>query len=228
MKCQQAEPILGRFLDRDLPAGRFAAVGEHVRTCERCAARVDELQWVVAQLKAQPHPKAPSELAARLHLRLAAEPVPARKPVFDIPRSLLNWPSLGLGAAVAAALMFVVLRSSQPSVGIQVAAVPVDRNVGVQIAFGVDRDVKDVTFDIKLSDGLRFVDAKGQPVNTQEVSWKGELMRGKTVVPVTVRGIRPGKWDILAIVRKNQMARATQIIVPVQGDTSSVLPGGEG
>ncbi len=228
MKCQQAEPILGRFLDRDLPAGRFAAVEEHVRDCRGCAERLDELRWVLAQLEAQPHPKAPSDLAARLHLRLAAEAAPARRTAFDIVRSVLNWPSLGLGAAVAAALMFVVLRGVQPNVGIQVAAVPVDQNVGVQIAFGVDRDVKDVTFDIKLSDGLRFVDAKGQPVNTQEVSWKGELMRGKTVVPVTVRGIRPGKWDILAIVRKNQMARATQIIVPVEGDTSSGLPGGEG
>lgn len=227
MKCQQAEPILGRFLERDLPAGRFAAVGDHVRTCQRCAERLDELQWVVAQLKAQPRPTAPPDLAAKLHVRLAAEAAPARWTASDVLRSALNWPSLGLGAAVAAALMFVVLRGGQPSVGIQVAAVPVDQNVGVQIAFGVDRDVKDVTFDIKLSDGLRFVDAKGQPVDTQEVSWKGELMRGKTVVPVTVRGIRPGKWDILAIVRKNQMARATQIIVPVQGDTSSVLPGGE-
>lgn len=218
MKCQQAEELLGRFLDGpgELPAREFAAVGEHVRSCSACGAHLEQLRWVIAQLEAQPQPKAPPDLAAKLHLRLASEPAPARIRMVDRLRGAFNWPSVASGALVAAAVMFYVLRGMQPSVGIQVAAVPVDQNVGVQIAFDVGQDVKGVTFDIKLSDGLRFVDAKGQPVDTQEVKWQGELLRGKTVVPVTVRGVRPGKWEILAVVRKDQMARATQIIVPVQ------------
>ncbi|MBU6429307.1 MAG: hypothetical protein KGR26_09875, partial [Cyanobacteria bacterium REEB65] len=151
-------------------------------------------QQVEQLLRAQTRPKAPADLAARLHQRLASEPAPRRPWHAGIGKLLLgiSWPSLGAGGVVAVALTLIVMRATRPAVGIQVASVPVNQNVGLQIAFDVGRNVQDVTFDIKLSDGLKFVDAKGQPVSTQEVRWTGELMQGKTVVPVTVRGVRPG------------------------------------
>ncbi len=219
MNCQQAEPLLGSYLDgpSDLDERSWNEVSDHVQGCKGCSEHLDDLRWVIAQVKAQPQIKAPADLAAKLHMRLALEPAPRPAGFWERLKASVNFPSLGIGAAVAAALMFAVLRGPQPQVGIQVSAVPIDQNVAVQIAFDVGEDVEDVTFDVQLQDGLQFVDAKGQPTTTQNVSWKGSLRRGTTVVPVTVRGIRPGRWEILATVRKDQLARRTQIIIPVTG-----------
>ena len=52
---------------------------------------------------------------------------------------------------------------------------------------------------------------------TASVSWKGSLEKGKTVVPIVVRGIRPGRYEIEAFVRKGSMKRKTTIVLPVQG-----------
>ncbi|MBM3268837.1 MAG: zf-HC2 domain-containing protein [Candidatus Sericytochromatia bacterium] len=219
MNCQQAEPLLGSYLEGQAELGdrAWSAVSDHVQGCRACSDHLDDLRWVIAQVKAQPRVKAPADLAAKLHLRLAMEPPPRTASLWERVRASLNFPSLGIGAAVAAALMFVVLRGPQPQLGIQVSAVPIDQDVAVQIAFDVGEDVSDVTFDVQLQDGLKFIDAKGQPTTTQNVTWKGSLKRGTTVVPVTVRGIRPGRWEILATVRKDQLARRTQIIIPVTG-----------
>jgi len=217
MNCQQAEPLLGSYLDGrdDLGPRVWDDVSDHLQACKPCSEQLDDLRWVIAQVKAQPEIKAPPDLAQKLHMRLALEGTPRTESWLDRLRNLVSWPSLAAGAAVAALLMFVVLRGPQPQVGLQVSAVPVDQNVAVQIAFDVDQDVKDVTFDIQLQDGLKFIDSKGQPLTTQTVTWQGELKRGKTVIPVIVRGVRPGRWEILAVVRKDQLARRTQIIIPV-------------
>lgn len=230
MNCQQAEQLLGSYLEgpEELGAKVFGEMSDHLQGCKSCSEELDDLRWVIAQVKAQPRVKAPADLAQKLHMRLALEGVPKSETWSDKLRRLVNWPSLGIGAAVAAALMFAVLRFPQPAVGIQVSAVPVDHDVAVQIAFDVDQDVQDVTFDIQLQEGLKFVDGKGQPLTTQAVSWQGSLRRGTTVVPVTVRGIRPGSFEILATVRKNQLARRTQIIVPVMPAKSSGMTGAEG
>ncbi len=230
MNCQQAEQLLGSYLEgpEELGSGVFGEVSDHVQGCKGCSDELDDLRWVIGQVKAQPRVQAPADLAQKLHLRLALEGTPRTENWLDRVRSVVNWPSLGIGAAVAAALMFAVLRGPQPAVGIQVSAVPVDQNVAVQIAFDVDQDVQDVTFDIQLQDGLKFVDAKGQPVVNQTVSWQGSLKRGTTVVPVTVRGIRPGRFEILAVVSKNQLAKRTQIIIPVMPSKSSGMTGAEG
>jgi hypothetical protein len=219
MNCQQAEPLLGSYLEGPAELGPrvWGDVSDHLQACKGCSEHLDDLRWVIAQVQAQPKMKAPPDLAAKLHMRLALEGPPKSASLVERFRAMVNVPSLAFGAVAAAVLMFVVLRGPQPPVGIQVSAVPVDQNVAVQIAFDVGQDVEDVTFDIALQDGLKFVDDKGQPLQTQTVSWKGALKKGNTVVPVTVRGVRPGRWELLATVRKNQLSRRTQIIIPVMG-----------
>lgn len=231
MNCQQVEPLLGSFLEgpAELSEREFGDVGRHVEACRTCTEHLDEMRWVIEQVKAQPRVTAPADLAQKLHMRLALEGKPRKFGVFEKIREIISWPSLATGAAVAAAVMFIVLRGPQPIVAIQASAVPLDRNVSVQIAFDVGEDVQDVTFDIKLQEGLKFVDGEGQPISDQQVTWKGELKRGKTVIPVMVRGIRPGRFEILAVVRKNQLARETRIIIPVMSSKSgAAAANGEG
>jgi hypothetical protein len=49
------------------------------------------------------------------------------------------------------------------------------------------------------------------------VAWKGSLEQGKTVVPIVVRGLRPGNYEIQAYVSKGAMRQKTTIVLPVTG-----------
>src|SRR5438552_1653462 len=112
MNCQQVEPLLSSYLggQRELGERVFGVVTDHVQGCRACSDHLDDLRWVVAQVKAQPRPQAPTDLAAKLHNRLALEPTPAKPGIFARLGLTPNWPSVAAGAAIAAVLMFFVLR----------------------------------------------------------------------------------------------------------------------
>ena len=136
----------------------------------------------------------------------------------DVRRRWSHWASSFAGAAAACAV-FLVWQFT-PGAGvprIETAAVTVKQDVAVNIGFDVDEGVDGVIFQVDLPEGLKFIDDKAQPMLAQSVSWKGSLEKGKTVVPIVVRGIRPGRYEIEAFVRKGSMKRKTTIVLPVQG-----------
>ncbi|HEY9898268.1 MAG TPA: zf-HC2 domain-containing protein [Pantanalinema sp.] len=235
MTCDDVQNYLGEYLDPAEDAIPRAAIAEHLASCPECAEHLRELEIVTAMLRDRKAPEAPADLMDKIRLRLADEPVPSSAPSSDpgvlmrVAR-LINWPSLAAGAVAAGtiiALVTVVLRNQAPLPTIQTAAVAVSSPTSVNIGFDVAQDVNDVTFTIDLPKGLEFVDANNQPIDSQTVSWQGELKRGKTVVPITVRGVQPGRFEILATVRKNQFAQTTKIVVPIegrQGTNPSVTP----
>ncbi|MNK42860.1 hypothetical protein D3C87_615520 [compost metagenome] len=226
MTCADVQSQLTAYLDPREDALNRAVIAQHLAGCGDCRQAEGELQEIFALLKDRKAPELPEGFMEKLHLKLAQEPAPtpAGSLWLDRLKGLFNWPSLAAGAVAAAVLISVVnLRSPVPT--IQTASVSEATQMAVNIGFDVDRDVDGVTFQIDLPEGLEFVDAEGQPVVAQSVSWQGELKRGKTVVPVTVRGTQPGRYEILATVRKNQMVRTTRIVVPVdpRQDSSQTL-----
>lgn len=225
MTCEDVQNYLGEYLDPAEDAIPRRAIAQHLETCSECAEHLRELEIVTAMLRDRKAPEAPADLMDKIRLRLADEPSPVPEPAGDpsvlvrISR-LINWPSLAAGAVAAGmiiALVTVVLRNQAPLPTIQTAAVTVASPTSVNIGFDVAQDVNDVTFTIDLPKGLEFVDANNQPIDSQSVSWQGELKRGKTVVPIMVRGVQPGRFEILATVRKNQFAQTTKIVVPIEG-----------
>ena len=100
---------------------------------------------------------------------------------------------------------------------IETAAVSANTNVAVNIGFDVASRVEGVTYQIDLPEGLQFVDDHGKPMLAQSVAWKGSLEQGKTVVPIVVRGVRPGNYEIQAYVSKGAMRQKTTIVLPVTG-----------
>ncbi|MBO9540407.1 zf-HC2 domain-containing protein [bacterium] len=223
MMCEDVQNYLGEYLDPAEDAIPRAAIAEHLAGCAECTEHLRELSIVTAMLRDRKAPDAPPDLMDKIRLRLADEPVPApASPPSVLARvsKLINWPSLAAGAVAAGtiiALVTVVLRNQAPLPTIQTAAVTVASPTSVNIGFDVAQDVNDVTFTIDLPKGLEFVDANNQPIDSQSVSWQGELKRGKTVVPIMVRGVQPGRFEILATVRKNQFAQTTKIVVPIEG-----------
>jgi hypothetical protein len=112
-------------------------------------------------------------------------------------------------------LLTVVNLQNQAMPPLETAAVSVKEDVALNIGFDVAQSVEDVTFQIDLPEGLQFVDDNRQPMLAQSVAWKGSLVEGKTVIPIVVRGVRPGRYEIQAFVRKGPMMRKETIVLPV-------------
>lgn len=224
--------VLTAWLDHALDAETAAGVGVHVAGCPTCKQATDEEAWVKQVLGQVPPTALPEGLEARVFEALHALPEApcaasevaralAEAPVPASPsRWRFSWISGGLGAAIAAVLFLVVLPRSTPLPRIETAAVEVQQNVAVSIGFDVASSVEDVTYEIALPDGLRFVGEDSQTLEAQSVKWQGALVAGKTVVPIVVRGMRPGTYEILATVRKGAMVKHTTIVVPVTGEES--------
>ncbi|MEB3236844.1 MAG: zf-HC2 domain-containing protein [Candidatus Sericytochromatia bacterium] len=229
MDCRQAEPLLATWLDGPGCLGGIeeVEVEAHVAACASCGRHVSTLRTIQEQVRAMPKPALPEDFRRKLHLALAAEPVPVR-PWHVRLLSGLNLPSLALGAASAAALTFFLWRPPGPGIVLEATAVPVGQDVAVQVAFEVQEDVRDVTFDVRLPEGLRFVDGRGRDLPESQVTWQGELRKGRTVVPIAVRGLQPGRWEITAVVRKDRSIRETHIVLPVTGDGTRQVPGKQG
>lgn len=238
MRCDDTLDLLSDYLDNALPDVERGRVDAHLAECAECRRELAEVRWVTELLHAVPAEPMPAELPSRVFAALAALPdeAPVAEPAKTEPTPAgagavlagapvpatpwyrrLNWPSAVVGAVAAVALLFVwnMQNSSLPK--IETAAVSPNTDVAVNIGFDVASNVDDVTFQIDLPEGLRFVDDKHQPLLAQSVSWKGSLKEGKTVVPIVVRGVVPGKWTIEAYVRKGPMMRKTTIVMPVTG-----------
>jgi len=219
MNCDQVQTHLSDFLDASDDTVPRAEVDRHLAGCAACSAQLKELQLLVTLLRDRKAPPAPPELMGRIRERLAQEPAPA----VEAPRGLgrlISWPSLAAGAVAAGLCIWVgfsVLKSETPIPTIQTAAVTVASPAAVNIGFDAEKDVDGVTYTIDLPKGLQFLDANNQPVDSRTISWQGQLKRGKTVVPITVRGVQPGRYEILATIRKNEFAQTTKIVLPVVG-----------
>ena len=232
MRCDDALDQLTDYLDDALPAPAKAVLDAHMADCAECRRELAEVREVIALLHAVPTEPMPEALPGRIFAALDALPesvpglaesvapesaqVLATAPVAVTPWwKRINLPSAMAGAVAAVALLFVwnVQNSQLPN--IQTAEVRQNQDVAVNIGFDVAQNVEDVTFQIDLPEGLQFVDDQQQPLLAQSVSWKGSLKSGKTVVPIVVRGVQPGKWTIEAYVRKGPMMRKTTIVMPV-------------
>jgi anti-sigma factor RsiW len=112
MKCEEAEVLIHALLDDELDAGHARDVETHVAACPRCAAQLRDYRdmrksFAGAKLSFE----APSDLRRRVDARL---PAPAARPDR---RSLLKGfaGGVGLSSAIAAGLVFAVMRTDQDS-----------------------------------------------------------------------------------------------------------------
>lgn len=227
--CDEAQDYMSDHLDRSLGGWEAIAMNGHLAACQDCRQQIQEMQAVVALLRAVPREELPAQLAGNVSQALAALPetgVPVGTVETGTVRAVnrrangrarwSNWAS-GFAGAAAAAFFFACLQGLPVGLPrIETAAVSVQTDVAVNIGFDVDESVDNVTFQINLPEGLKFVDEKSQPMLAQSVSWKGSLKEGKTVVPIVVRGVRPGRYEIEAFVKKGPMMRKTTILLPVQ------------
>ncbi|MEB3283825.1 MAG: zf-HC2 domain-containing protein [Candidatus Sericytochromatia bacterium] len=224
LECNEAQDAFTGALEETLVTEDRLAFEHHLASCDACRKAFAQFVSVVQLLaKVTPVP-VPEDLAERIlnGLRQVSRPVGGRAsrttPARAVKPRWNHFLSGLVGAAATAAAVFVW--SYLPGVGVpklEARAVPVSQDVAVHIQFEADERLDGVVFQVDLPEGLKFIDDSSSPLLAQSVSWRGALEKGKTVVPIVVRGTRPGNYTIEAVVRKGPLIRRTTVVLPVEG-----------
>jgi predicted anti-sigma-YlaC factor YlaD len=227
MACDESRDRFSEHLDGTLGGLDTVSLESHLEACAECRVQHNQIAAVRMLLRAVPREELPVGLPARLKAAIDGLPVDvvptverqsAATTLASVPlRRRFNWTSAVVGAAAAVGMFFVWNMQTAKLPNIETAAVSTNTDVAVNIGFDVAQSVDGVTFQIDLPEGLNFVDDKSHPMLAQSVAWRGSLKEGKTVVPVVVRGLRPGRYEIQAYVSKGAMRKKTTIVLPVTG-----------
>ena len=160
----------------------------------------------------------PPELGfqAALHRRLVAAGPPEPAPGWDRVRSLLRrrapvlWPVVGVAAGVATFLVLSAMQ--QPAAPAPEVAqvlrpiaepgtlVPVSKVAVIKLDFTADVAVEEADFQVSLPEGLWFF-ADGEDLPLRSFAWTQPLSAGSNVIPVAVRGYKPGRYLVTAQAR---------------------------
>ena len=177
---------------------------------------------------------------AALHQRLAAESAPAAAGLYDHALAWLRaqhawlWPVGGLAAGVAAYTLLVVVhgnpmgRETAPpqvvhSAPMVVASgpvlpsfrVPSSKVAVIKLAFAAEVAVEDVTFEVTLPEGLAFWSG-GKRLDERTFRWPGRLDAGENLIPIAVRGDRPGRYPVVATVEIDGHVLEHRVVLDVQ------------
>jgi hypothetical protein len=177
---------------------------------------------------------------AALHQRLAAEPTPAARGSFSRALAWLRerrawaWPVGGLAAGAAAYALLMVVHGNpvgreMPQTPIAQAAptppangpvlpsfrVPSSKVAVIKLAFSADVAVEDVTFEVTLPEGLAFW-SSGKRLDERTFRWPGRLDAGENLIPIAVRGDRPGRYPVVATVEIEGRVLEHRVVLDVQ------------
>jgi len=177
---------------------------------------------------------------AALHQRLAAEPAPAARGSFDRALAWLRhrhawlWPVGGLAAGVAAYALLVVVHGNP--IGLDMAQTPVaqvappapangpvwpsfrvpsSKVAVIKLAFSAEIAVEDVIFEVTLPEGLAFW-SSGKRLDERTFRWPGRLAAGENLIPIAVRGDRPGRYPVVATVEVEGRVLEHRVVLDVQ------------
>jgi hypothetical protein len=174
----------------------------------------------------------PPELGfqASLHRRLVAAGTPEPAPGWDRVRWFLRrsapllWPSVGVAAGVAAFLSMSALqqppapRPDTPEVARTLhepgTAVPASKVAVIKLDFAADVAVEEADFQVSLPEGLTFW-ADGEDLPLRSFTWTQPLIAGSNVIPIAVRGHKPGRYLVTALARAGDQRIEHDVVLEV-------------
>lgn len=227
MTCGEVHGLLPSLASEELSAEQARLCHAHLGVCSACTTRLAEHQRLLRLLSWVGETESvPRVLSQGLHLRLAQEPVPKRPlfsslwPVLDV----LRWHRTGLLAAACALAVVLTAPSlwkrspgASQADGSELAAafqVPAQRVAVVRIDFVADVEIPEVEFEVTLPSDLQFVD-EGQVIPDRTLVWRGSLVSGSNPIPLAVRGVKPGRYRVIARARGAGLAVRHDILLDV-------------
>lgn len=147
---------------------------------------------------------------ARLHQRLVASGPPARSGRWEWLGARLGgrllWPAIGIAAGVAAFLALELVRSAgigtpaPAAATVEIAEVPASKIAVIRLNFSADVAVESADLKVSLPEGLAFW-ADGTALRQRSFEWTQPLQAGDNLIPIAVRGQRPGRYQVTATAR---------------------------
>ncbi|SET49631.1 hypothetical protein [Stigmatella erecta] len=167
---------------------------------------------------------------ARLHRRLAEAGPPTPASGWDVVRDFWRrrapvlWPTVGVAAGVATFLVLGALRGGAVGAGTQAEAalerpgtqVPVSKVAVIKLDFTADVAVEQADFQVSLPEGLSFW-ADGEELPLRSFQWTQALSAGSNVIPIAVRGQRPGRYLVTAFARAGDQRIEHDVVLEVTG-----------
>ncbi len=145
---------------------------------------------------------------AALHRRLVAAGPPQPAGLWARLRAALDgqgrwlWPAFGVVAGVAAFFLMGLLRPPPGTAPAPIASavtteVPASKVAVIKLDFSADVAVESADFEVSLPEGLAFW-ADGEELPQRSFKWTQALSAGENVIPIAVRGQRPGRYRVTA------------------------------
>jgi hypothetical protein len=174
----------------------------------------------------------PPELGfqASLHRQLVAAGPPEPAPGWDRVRWFLRrsapvlWPAVGVAAGVAAFLILSAVQTppAAPQESAAVAqpletpgtAVPASKVAVIKLDFTADVAVAEADFQVSLPEGLSFW-ADGEDLPLRSFQWTQPLNAGSNVIPIAVRGHKPGRYLVTAMARAGDQKIEHDVVLEV-------------
>jgi hypothetical protein len=221
MNCAEVEVLLPEMAGGELAGERAEVVRAHVKSCPACAERLAELTATVALLRRAGDSPLPRGFEAELHFKLSA----VHPPGPSLRHRLQDWLAARpfAFAATAAALSALLAvggtlalldrrpGSVQPVAGFRV---PEAKVALVKIDFVSGKEIDDVNFEILLPDGLRFYSG-GRELAERSFQWQGKLSTGSNLVPIAVKGVKPGLYHVIAHATGENLDVSQDVILEV-------------
>jgi hypothetical protein len=171
------------------------------------------------------------DFQASLHRRLVAAGPPEPGPGWDRVRWLFQhrapvlWPTLGVAAGLATFLVLSALQQPPvpPAPAVAEAArplvepgtaVPVSKVAVIKLDFTADVAVEEADFQVSLPEGLSFW-ADGEELEMRSFQWTQALSAGSNVIPIAVRGHKPGRYLLTAEARAGNQIIEHDVVLEV-------------
>jgi hypothetical protein len=222
MNCNQVDVLLPEMAGGELVGERAARVREHVERCPACAERLAELTTTVGLLRRAGDAPLPGGFQAELHFKLVA----AQPAGHSVGQRLRDWLAARpfafatVSAALAAVLavggtLTMLGRGTVSPQTLQTAfRVPEAKVALVKIDFVSGKEIDDVNFEILLPDGLRFYSG-GHELAERSFQWQGKLSSGSNLVPIAVKGVRPGLYHVIAHATGDNLDVSQDVVLEV-------------
>jgi hypothetical protein len=125
------------------------------------------------------------------------------------------WPALGVVAGVAAFLIMSAVRAPVPT-GPEApgSTVPASKVAVINLDFTAEVAVEQADFQVSLPEGLSFW-ADGEELPLRSFSWSQPLNEGSNVIPVAVRGHKPGRYVVTALARMGEQRLEHEVVLEV-------------